>query len=266
MERKRRRRNVVSVARRENGWPKRKDGVGQRRAKADRRNNNNRTLQFKYYQFLRPTSLDSDSCIRSVYDAVLFDFDGVLADTEPLHFRCWREILAPYGIQLDWDAYAQTCIGVTDRVMLARFCEHASPRVELETLVGQYPRKRDLFREAILAELPFFSGCREFLESLGGYPLAVVSSSGRLEIEPALERAGLLGYFETMVCGGDVQNHKPHPEPYLLAASRLGARRPLVIEDSAAGEESARAAAFDVIRVGSPGEVAAKVRARLEGR
>ena len=147
--------------------------------------------------------------------------------------------------------------------MLARFRGQASPPIEVDTLLAQYPRKRDRFREAILTELPFFDGCREFLESLRAHPLAVVSSSGRLEIEPALERAGLLVYFETLVCGGDVQNHKPHPEPYLLAAARLHARRPLVIEDSAAGEESARAAGFDVIRVASPAEVAEKVRARL---
>jgi len=197
------------------------------------------------------------------YDAILFDFDGVLADTEPLHFRCWREILNPYGIHLDWSTYAKTCIGITDRLMLAQFCDRATPPVELQTLVDQYPRKRELFRELISRELPFFAGCGEFLDSLNGYPLAVVSSSGRLEIEPALERAGLLNRFDTLVCGGDVRNHKPAPDPYLLAASRLNSQRPLVIEDSAAGVESARAAGFDVLRVKSPGEVPEAVRTHL---
>jgi HAD superfamily hydrolase (TIGR01509 family) len=197
------------------------------------------------------------------YDAILFDFDGVLADTEPLHFRCWREILNPYGIHLDWNTYAQTCIGITDRLMLAQFCDRATPPVELQTLVDQYPRKREMFRELISRELPFFAGCGEFLDSLNGYLLAVVSSSGRLEIEPALERAGLLNRFDILVCGGDVRNHKPAPDPYLLAASRLNAQRPLVIEDSAAGVESARAAGFDVLRVHSPFEVPEAVRSHL---
>jgi beta-phosphoglucomutase len=197
------------------------------------------------------------------YDAILFDFDGVLADTEPLHFRCWREILNPYGIHLDWNTYAQTCIGITDRLMLAQFCGRATPPVELQTLVDQYPRKREMFRELISRELPFFAGCGEFLDSLNGYPLAVVTSSGRLEIEPALERAGLLNRFDTLVCGGDVRNHKPAPDPYLLAASRLNAQHPLVIEDSAAGVESARAAGFDVLRVNSPSEVPEAVRSHL---
>ncbi len=197
------------------------------------------------------------------YDAILFDFDGVLADTEPLHFRCWREILNPYGIQMDWDTYVRTCIGITDRLMLAQFCDRANPPVELQTLIDEYPRKRELFRTLVSQELPFFVGCGEFLDSLNGYPLAVVSSSGRLEIEPALERAGLLGRFETLVCGGDVRNHKPAPDPYLLAASRLKAQHPLVIEDSDAGVESARAAGFDVLRVKSPAEVPELVRTRL---
>jgi len=199
------------------------------------------------------------------YDAILFDFDGVLADTEPLHFRCWREILNPYGIHLDWNTYAQTCIGITDRLMLAQFRDRATPPVNLQTLVDQYPRKREMFRELISRELPFFAGCGEFLDSLNGYPLAVVSSSGRLEIEPALERAGLLNRFDTLVCGGDVRNHKPAPDPYLLAASRLNSQHPLVIEDSAAGVASARAAGFDVVQVKSPFEVPEAVRSHLRG-
>jgi len=193
----------------------------------------------------------------------LFDFDGVLADSEPLHYRCWKEILSPYGISLEWDVYAENYIGTSDRLMLAQFCESASPPVEVQTLIDQYPRKRDLFREMILHTMPFFEGCREFLETLGDYRLAVVSSSGRLEIEPPLKQAGLRGYFQTLVCGGDVRQHKPAPDPYLLAAERLESRCPLVIEDSDAGVESARAAGFDVIRVTSPTEVCAAVRARL---
>lgn len=198
------------------------------------------------------------------YDAILFDFDGVLADTEPLHFRCWRDILGPYGIELDWNTYADSCIGISDRLMLTRFCDRTSPRVEVQKLLDEYPLKRERFRELILRELPFFTGCRAFLDSLEGYKLAVVSSSGRGEIEPALHRAGLLDCFETLVFGGDVRELKPAPEPYLLAAARLKARRPLVVEDSEAGVESARAAGFDCIRVKSPAEVPAAIQERLK--
>ncbi len=116
----------------------------------------------------------------AAYDAILFDFDGVLADTEPLHFRCWKDILAPFGIALDWNVYAASCIGITERLMLARFCEQASPPVTVDALLAQYPVKRDRFRAMIARELPFFPRCGEFLASLRSYKLAVVSSSGRL--------------------------------------------------------------------------------------
>ena len=199
------------------------------------------------------------------YDAILFDFDGVLVDSEPLHYRCWIEILAPWGFRMDWPTYAATAIGITDRLMLSRFCEYANPPVTLETLLGTYPQKRERFRELMARELPFFEGYAEFLRSLDGYKLAVVSSSGRGEIEPALIQAGVRDSFAALVCGGDVKNPKPHPEPYLLAATQLGAKKPLVVEDSEAGEESGRAAGFDVIRVASPSEVPAAVRRRLNG-
>jgi HAD superfamily hydrolase (TIGR01509 family) len=197
------------------------------------------------------------------YDAILFDFDGVLADTEPLHYNCWRQIIAPFGIDLDWETYSSAFIGIPDSLMLAEFSKKASPPVELQILLDQYPRKRDMFREMILRDLPFFPGCRAFLDSLGAVKLAVVTSSGRSEIEPALHRAGILDCFATAVYGGDVRDQKPAPEPYLLAASRLKVRCPLVVEDSEAGVQSARAAAFDVIQVKSPAEVAAAVQMRL---
>lgn len=200
------------------------------------------------------------------YDAILFDFDGVLADTEPLHYQCWREIIAPYGIDLAWETYSAAFIGIPDDLMLAEFCKAATPPVELQTLIAQYPIKRKRFRELVLRDLPFFPGCREFLDSLAVSKLAVVTSSGRTEIEPALARAGLLDCFETLVFGGDVRDQKPAPEPYLLAASRLKAQCPLVVEDSEAGVQSAQAAGFDVIRVKSSAEVPAAVLRRLGAR
>ena len=55
-----------------------------------------------------------------IFDSILFDFDGVLADTEPIHYDCWLEILAPYGIQPTWDYYQRECIGISDRLMVER--------------------------------------------------------------------------------------------------------------------------------------------------
>jgi HAD superfamily hydrolase (TIGR01509 family) len=194
---------------------------------------------------------------------VLFDFDGVLADTEPIHWSCWKETLAPLEIELTWETYCANCIGVADRNMLAFLATLASRPVEVESLRPHYATKKELFRRKIGEANPCSAETVELIRSLGGYRVAVVTSSGRLEVAPVLERAGLIPYLAAMVFGEDVRRHKPAPDPYLLAAERLGAARPLVVEDSAAGVESARAAGFDCVRVGSPAEVAVMVRSAL---
>lgn len=199
------------------------------------------------------------------YDAILFDFDGVLADSEPVHFESWNHVLAPFGVQLDWETYARECIGVDDRVMIERLCGLRSPPVPFEDVWAGYPRKRDLFRELMRQPGVFHPETLQLARRLveAQMPLAVVSSSGRLEVEEPLESAGILGCFQTLVCGREAERLKPDPAPYLLAAERLGCRQPLVVEDSDAGEASGLAAGFDVLRVTSAGEVARLVQARV---
>jgi beta-phosphoglucomutase len=197
------------------------------------------------------------------YDSVLFDFDGVLADTEPVHWACWKDILGPLGISLPWDVYCANCIGVADLNMLQVLVAMATHPVDVETLRPHYARKKELFRQRIIEANPCAVETIELVRSLSEYQIAVVTSSNKLEVEPVLERAGIRQYFGAAVFGDDVANHKPSPEPYLLAASRLGVSRPLVVEDSEAGVTSARAAGFDVVRVSSAGEVARMVRSAL---
>lgn len=197
------------------------------------------------------------------YDSILFDFDGVLADSEPVHYDCWKEILAEFGIDLDWDTYARECIGVADREMLARFCRQLNPPIELEVLIAQYPRKKQVFRERILAAPPFHTPTLELIRVLGDFKLAVVSSSGREEVEPPLVAVGVRDRFQAMVCGSEAKRLKPAPDAYLQAAKILGARNPLVIEDSDAGETAGRAAGFDVVRVRTAQEVPERVREAL---
>ena len=197
------------------------------------------------------------------YEAILFDFDGVLADSEPIHFECWREILGTFGLQMDWKTYCEHGIGVSDRIMLARFCQQVDPPLEVERLIAEYPRKKDLFRARMLELQPFSAEVFALLQELQTYRLALVTSSGQAEVEPVLEKAGLRGYFQAVVYGGDVKQHKPAPDPYLLAVEKLGVRTALAIEDSNAGEESARAAGLDVLRVGTPAEMPSLLRKRL---
>jgi HAD superfamily hydrolase (TIGR01509 family) len=170
-------------------------------------------------------------------------------DSEPLHFACWREVLAPFGFQPGWDDYAANCIGVADREMIRRLCRMAGRDDWFDAVWAEYPRKKQLFRERAAANPPMPDSTREWLLGWTGCPLAVVSSSGRLEIEPVLDAAGVRGIFATVVTGDDVSRLKPHPDPYLLAAGRLSARWPLVVEDSTAGLASAAAAGFPALRI-----------------
>jgi beta-phosphoglucomutase len=201
----------------------------------------------------------------SCFDSILFDFDGVLADTEPVHCACWAAVLAPLGVTLQWPDYRERFIGIDDRDMLRMLSAEADPPAEWDRLWAQYPAKKELFRSRVAAAPPFDAALGDFLRDLDGhYALAVVSSSSCSEIEPVLKAGGLRGYFRTVVGGESVQRHKPAPDPYLLAAERLGVRAPLVVEDSEAGLASGRAAGFEVLAVSHPAEVPALVRQRLQ--
>jgi beta-phosphoglucomutase len=200
------------------------------------------------------------------FEAILFDFDGVICDSEPAHWACWAEVLAPLGVTLDWEFYRDRCIGIDDREMLRMMAAGSDPPRDWERLWAEYPAKRDLFRARMIGAPPFPPGMPGFLKGLQGrYKTAVVTSSGRSEIEPMLEAGGLFRYFDTLVCAGDTDRHKPAPDPYLLAAKRLQARTALVVEDSEAGIASGRAAGFEVLAVKSPADVPELVLGRLSG-
>ncbi len=197
------------------------------------------------------------------YDGVLFDFDGVLADSEPVHFACWREALAPLGIQVTWEEYAARFVGLPDRTAIEMICRD-NPAIDFEAAWSTYGRKSALFREKMLASPPIHPETSRLLRSLDGYRLAVVTASTRREIEPVLDRAGIRPLFAAVVCREDVSANKPAPDAYLLAARLLSLTRPLVVEDSATGEAAGRAAGFDVLRVTSPLEVIARLPERLK--
>jgi HAD superfamily hydrolase (TIGR01509 family) len=194
------------------------------------------------------------------FDSILFDFDGVLADTEPIHYQCWLEILAPHGLQPTWEFYQRECIGISDRQMV----ETIAPPPLFEEVWPKYENKKALFREKLTLVSPFMPETVALIQELAGhYKLAVVSSSNRTEIEPPLIRGGIRQYFQALVCGKEAGELKPSPAPYLKAAELLGSKHPLVIEDSAPGEASGRAAGFEVLRVSSAESVPSALKACL---
>jgi beta-phosphoglucomutase len=197
------------------------------------------------------------------FDAVLFDFDGVIVDSERLHCECWAETLKQFDISLDWDTYRQNMIGISDDAMIDYVLETSGSTVPAERIWREYPSKRELFRRRMETADVCPAATRSLLADLKDYKLAVVSSSGRLEVEPVLERLSLRRHLGALVCAEDVARLKPAPDPYRRAAELLGARWPLVVEDSAAGIESGRAAGFDVLHIPDPARTAELVHARL---
>jgi HAD superfamily hydrolase (TIGR01509 family) len=199
------------------------------------------------------------------FEAILFDFDGVLLDTEPVHWACWAEPLAGMGLTMTWEYYRDHCIGIDDRDMLRAIADSAHPPRDWNSLWALYPAKKKLFQERMI-QPAFEPALDELLGQLGQqYKLAVVSSSACVEIEPLLVAGGLRHHFETIVGAEHVTNHKPAPDPYLLAARRMQSRTALVVEDSLAGAASGRAAGFEVLHVKHATEMPALLRKRLSG-
>jgi beta-phosphoglucomutase len=200
----------------------------------------------------------------AVYEAILFDFDGVLVDSEPLHFASWRETLAPLGIILDWETYLSRCRGISGRELLEVLSALHDPPLDVNLLLEVYPEKKKRFRQLILEDDPMAEEVHALLRSLGEYRLALVSSNWRVEIEPVLAASGARRYFNAVVCREDVPRPKPAPDPYRKAADLLSISRALVVEDSAIGIASGKAAGFDVVVVKSVLEMPALVRRALQ--
>jgi beta-phosphoglucomutase-like phosphatase (HAD superfamily) len=188
--------------------------------------------------------------------AVIFDFDGVLVDSEPLHFRALRDALLPEGIAIDAREYEEIYLAYDDHeaARIARERHGAPPDPDRVREVAR--RKAGLFL-ALLPEVSFYSGARELVRALAcRHPLAIASGALSSEIHAVLHAGGLAEAFTAVVGADDVRLTKPHPQPYLEALARLQAVLPdlaapecLVFEDSPPGIASGRAAGMHVIAV-----------------
>jgi HAD superfamily hydrolase (TIGR01509 family) len=199
------------------------------------------------------------------FEAILFDFDGVLVDSEPVHLSCWNQILNEnFGYTVRWEDFAPNCVGVNERGTVEWLVAQRNPPVPFDELWDLYPRKKQLFRERMLVSGAPGDDVIDLLKGLkSDYLLAVVTSSGRVEVEPVLEAAGILPLIQTAVYGSDVRNLKPAPDPYLLACQRLGTNNALVVEDSEAGVASGRAAGLEVLQIKAQKELCPALKALL---
>ena len=186
-----------------------------------------------------------------MHEALVFDYDGVIADTEPLHWRSWAALLSPYGIDLGWEDYCAFGRGVTDAQMYDLLKKHA-PLPDADQFSRLNLERKRTVREWSLARIPILPATVAMLRTLDNRRVGLVTSSARVEAEPVLRAADIYDLFHSIVFGDDVGSPKPSPEPYSLIAQRLGIRSGIAFEDSAAGMESARAAGFTAVRIERP--------------
>jgi beta-phosphoglucomutase len=197
------------------------------------------------------------------WEALIFDFDGVIADTEPLHWQSWVELLAPRGFDLNWDDYCRECRGVSESRMLEAL-ERLTPQArEWGDLPLHYPERKRRVLERVTAAPPIARETVEMLAGLEGYRVGLVTSALEEHVSPVLRSTGIDSCFHALVYANEVRHHKPAPDPYLLAAKKLGVTSGLAFEDSAFGIESALAAGLDVVQVDDPSRLAELVRRSL---
>ena len=199
-------------------------------------------------------------------ESLIFDFDGVLADTEPLYWRSWAELLLPHEIELRWEEYCRIGRGVKDEEMLPRLQQVASNPALLSSLKQQLGSRKEKV-QSWCSQGPLISeATANLLLSLSAFRLGLVTSSNRSDVEPVLIAAGVDVCFQAVVFGDEVSRHKPHPAPYLRIREKLGVPTGLVFEDSDAGVESATAAGYEVVRVDAPQNLPKIVRESLDHR
>jgi HAD superfamily hydrolase (TIGR01509 family) len=184
-------------------------------------------------------------CAAMMYDAILFDLDGTLIDSESIALATGMAAFAAHGHLVD-HAFMHALVG-KDEPTAARIIRAALPGVDL-TAVNLHWRKG--FNDGVDAGLNLKPGARDLLPALTA-PLAIVTSTGRAGAHRKLGIAGIADAFTHVVTLDDVRAPKPDPEPYLLAATLFGVSpaRCLVFEDSETGAEAAHRAGCVVVQV-----------------
>jgi HAD superfamily hydrolase (TIGR01509 family) len=192
--------------------------------------------------------------------AVLFDFNGVIINDEPIHEKLIEQLLLEENLRPRSGEFREFCLGRSDRVCLQEILAQRGRVVSEAYLDSLIARKALAYTQALanLDKLPIYPGVEDILFKLSGCQFAIVSGALRSEIEAVLERSRLQKYFPVIVAGDDLTVSKPNPDGYLLAIERLNRECPqlqlsahncLAIEDTFAGIQAAKAAGVSVVGV-----------------
>ena len=188
--------------------------------------------------------------------AAVFDFDGVIVDSEPLHFRALRDALQASGVSITREEYWSHLLASDDRGAIRLAFERRGEAADPERLERVAARKVERFAE-LIPEIPVFPGASELISTLATeVPLAIASGARHDEVEEILSGLGLRDAFQAIVGAEDSERTKPDPAPYLEAARRLAARAPgleptecVAFEDTAPGIAAALGAGMKVVGI-----------------
>ncbi|WP_413162828.1 HAD family hydrolase [Capilliphycus salinus ALCB114379] len=194
--------------------------------------------------------------------AVLFDFNGIIINDEPLHERLIQQLLIEENLRTKPEEFREFCLGRSDRACLRDLLTHRGRMVTDEYLERLIVRKSQAYCQQMeaLEELPVYPGVQEFVSQIHAaeFKIAVVSGAVRPEIELILNRINIAEYFSVIVAGDEITTSKPDPEGYLLAVERLNQKYPqlnlhpcecLAIEDTYPGIQAAQNAKIPVVGV-----------------
>jgi beta-phosphoglucomutase len=190
--------------------------------------------------------------------AIVFDFDGVIANSEPLHLLAFQQVLTEEGIELTAHDYFHRYLGYDDVGMFETLARDRGLEMNGESVAALVSRKGAKMQEMLHSGSVLFPGAKEFIRKAAAeVPIAIASGALRHEIDEIIEAAGMANLFATVVASGDTPQSKPSPAPYRLAFERLQAhaggsldpRRCVAIEDSRWGLESAKGAGLRCVGV-----------------
>jgi beta-phosphoglucomutase len=184
--------------------------------------------------------------------AIVFDFDGVLADTERLHLSAFQQVFSERGWTLDAATYFEQYLGCDDRGLVLTFARDQRIALTDADVRDLVLAKTRAFDAHLHSGSVLFPGARACVERMAErYAVGIASGAAKAEILLILDAAGLRSRFGAIVAADDVSETKPSPEPYLTAAHQLGIdpRACLAIEDSAPGLAAAHAAGMRTIGI-----------------
>ncbi len=181
-------------------------------------------------------------------EGIVFDLDGTLADTEPLHIDTWLVILNNLGLKFD-ESWMHQWIGLSDRLVAEHVCEQY---LKGQSVEGLQQLKQQTYRNRAITEVKLFDQVEDYLNEITQFvPIALATNSSQDDVSAVFQATNLQRHLKVIVTANDVTNLKPHPEPYQSASFKLGLESSLcfALEDSPAGIHSAKSAGLFAIGV-----------------